>query len=147
MTTKKQKYTKYAPIVETDETVVKEAVKESHLERRFRSIWNVVAADLPIVPQKKNVVPGRRYAYDFCQEETMVLFEIQGGIYAKGKSGHSSGTGIMRDADKVNLGQINGYNTFVITPEKLTVEYLSMVARYVRTKRDSIASSNQGSHS
>lgn len=111
-----------------------EAIKESHLERRFRTLWGIVAADLPLEAQVKNIVPGRRYVYDFGVLDKLVLIECNGGTHMRGKSGHSSGAGIARDADKVNQAQVNGYNIFVLTNDKLTTEYLSMLAEYCRTK-------------
>jgi very-short-patch-repair endonuclease len=122
MTTKKQKSTK------------EEAIKESHLERRFRNIWSVVAADLPLESQKKGVVPGRRFIYDFYVPDAGVLIECNGGVWARGQSGHSSGTGIQRDAEKTNAAQINGYAIFVFTPDKLTTEYVSNVAEFCRAR-------------
>ena len=111
-----------------------EAIKESHLERRFRSIWAIVAADLPLQSQKKEVVPGRRFVYDFFVPDAGVLIECNGGVWAKGQSGHSSGAGIQRDAEKINAAQINGYAIFVFTPDKLTTEYISNVADFCREK-------------
>ena len=107
---------------------------ESHLEQRFRRIWAIVAADLPLEAQKKNVVTGRRYVYDFCIPCADVLIEVNGGTFAKGNSGHSSGTGIARDADKVNQAQIYGYDIFVLTVDKLTTEYITEIAEYCRAK-------------
>ncbi len=45
--------------------------------------------------------------------------EVQGGIWAKGNSGHSSGTGIKRDMDKSNLAQSLGWFLIKITPDEL----------------------------
>ena len=45
-----------------------------------------------------SLVPGRRYRWDFVVQDLAI--EVQGGIYLKGRSGHSSGTGIQRDCDK-----------------------------------------------
>lgn len=67
-------------------------------------------------------IPDRQFRYDFyCyianglrREECLV--EVQGGVWLKGKSGHSSGTGITRDCEKLSLAAINGYRTIVVTP-------------------------------
>lgn len=113
----------------------KTITNESHLEQRFRRIWAVVAADLELVAQKKGVVAGRRFVYDFCVPSANVLIECNGGTWARGNSGHSSGTGIARDAEKVNQAQIYGYNIFVLTIDKLTTEYIASVAEYCREKQ------------
>lgn len=85
------------------------------------------------VPQKKNVVPGRRFIYDFEIVGKNVLIECQGGVFSRGNSGHSSGTGIQRDAEKVNRAQMNGYTIFVLTPEKITIPYLTEIAEFCRS--------------
>lgn len=115
-----------------------EAQNESHLEHRFRSIWALVAADLPLESQKKNVVPGRRFVYDFYIPDAGVLVECNGGTWARGNSGHSSGSGIARDAEKVNQAQVNGYNIFVLTNDKLTTEYLANIANFCRDKINAV---------
>lgn len=104
---------------------------ESHLEKRFKRVWEELTSDLILQPQIKNVVPGRRYIYDFAIAQTNILFEIQGGVFANGRSGHSSGVGIMRDADKVNRAIINGYLLFVITPEKISADYLGELINWI----------------
>lgn len=46
-----------------------------------------------------------------------VLIEVQGGIWVKG--GHSTGTGITRDAEKNNLAVLAGYRTLIVTSEHI----------------------------
>lgn len=110
----------------------KKVLRESSLEKSFRSIWGIVAADLPLEAQKENIVTGRQYVYDFFVPSADVLIECNGGEWMRGNSGHSSGQGIQRDADKVNQAQRYGYNIFVITKEKLTVEYIGWIANFCR---------------
>jgi hypothetical protein len=105
---------------------------ESHLERRFLSLWEATAPDISVETQKKGVVPGRRFVYDFFVPDANVLIECNGGTWSRGKSGHSSGSGIARDAEKVNAAQLNGYHIFVLTIDKLTPEYVANVAQFCR---------------
>lgn len=107
----------------------------SHLEQRFENLWYSLALDLTLVPQKSGVVPGRRYVYDFYCPQANALFEIQGGTYARGRSGHTSGKGIARDADKVNQAQIQGYLIFVLTTDQLNKEYVNQLVNYCRGKQ------------
>lgn len=109
-------------------------INESHLERRFKSIWESVAPELTLVEQKKGVVAGRRFVYDFLVLDAGVLVECNGGTWARGNSGHSSGSGIARDAEKVNQAQIFGYNIFVLTVDKLTKDYVENIANFCRDK-------------
>ena len=46
--------------------------------------------------REAQVIPGRRYRFDFCLG--WLLVEVNGGVWAKGASGHSSGTGITLTA-------------------------------------------------
>ena len=109
-----------------------EKVSDSHLERRFATIWQSIAPDFELVTQVRNIVPGRKFIYDFQIKGTPVLIECNGGIWSKGYSGHSSGTGIKRDADKVNGALLNGYFLFVLTPEKITPEYLAQIVDFCK---------------
>lgn len=49
--------------------------------------------------------------------------EVQGGIWAKGNSGHSSGVGISRDMEKANLLQSLGWRLIQVTPSQLMTNY------------------------
>lgn len=86
------------------------------------------------------LIPGRKFRYDFwCMTwahnlgrsnipskataagmiKSQVLVECQGGVWLKGKSGHSSGTGITRDCEKLSLAAIQGYRVIVCTPAQI----------------------------
>lgn len=114
---------------------------DSHLEKRFENLWKSLAPDIPLEAQKKGIVPGRRYIYDFYCPPANVLFEINGGIFARGKSGHSSGLGIQRDYEKVNQAQLQGYDIFVMAPDFLVKDYMEEIIQYCREKAN--ANQNQ----
>src|SRR6185437_7493076 len=59
------------------------------LDAQFRSVG------MAFIPQYKPI-PGRKFAFDYFVSPDL-LIEVQGGVYAKGNSGHTSGTGITRD--------------------------------------------------
>lgn len=74
-------------------------------------------------------IPGRRFAFDFLCDATYltevmitstprppVLVEVQGGVHMK-RGGHSTGTGITRDAEKASLAAVYGYRLIVATTE------------------------------
>lgn len=52
-------------------------------------------------------------------KELKIGIEVQGGIWLKGNSGHSSGKGIKRDMEKSNLAQSLGWFVIKITPDEL----------------------------
>lgn len=53
--------------------------------------------------------PTRFWRVDFRIEGVPLLVEIHGGQWMRGKSGHSSGSGLARDWDKSNNAQLLGY--------------------------------------
>jgi len=57
--------------------------------------------------REKQAIPLRKFRYDFYLPDANVLIEIQGGIWTKG--GHSTGRGILRDMEKINLATTHGY--------------------------------------
>jgi hypothetical protein len=58
---------------------------------------------------KKNPLP-----FDFYIKPD-ILVEVNGGTWAR--MGHSTGTGIQRDYDKSNLGQLAGFRVFQFTSD------------------------------
>lgn len=62
-------------------------------------------------PQFQFAAPERLYRSDFAWPEQRVLVEVEGAIWAGGKSGHNSGTGITRDCEKANLATLRGWRT------------------------------------
>jgi hypothetical protein len=63
------------------------------------------------------VIPGRRYRFDF--RLGWLLVEVNGGVWAKGASGHSSGTGITRDCAKTAEAVVLGYTVMAVTPDQV----------------------------
>ena len=63
--------------------------------------------------------PDREYRFDYAIPDKMVAIEVQGGIWCKGNSGHSSGTGIKRDMEKSRLATSLGWKLIQCTPDEL----------------------------
>ena len=61
----------------------------------------------------------RQYRLDYAIPEYKVGVEVDGGIFAKGNSGHSSGKGIKRDQEKSSLLASKGWFLIRITPHEL----------------------------
>ena len=64
----------------------------------------------------------RKYAMDYAWPEYKLCLEVEGGIFMKGNSGHSSGTGIQRDMDKISQSAALGWRTIRVTPNDLFTE-------------------------
>ena len=102
-------------------------------EKRFILLWERVREQRELklnLEREVTCIPGKKYRYDFKVEDIPVLIEIHGGTYSRGKTGHNSGEGIARDARKVNLAQIHGYNIFVFTIDWLKEEYVEELYAY-----------------
>lgn len=74
-------------------------------------------ADFPYFVRQYKLIRSRQFRWDFYFPAYHVLVEVQGGIWFKGKSAHSTGAGIRRDAIKGNLALMQGAVTVLITPE------------------------------
>jgi hypothetical protein len=48
-----------------------------------------------------------------------IAFEVNGEVWSKRNSGHSSGTGILRDYEKANLVQSLGWMLITTTPGQM----------------------------
>ena len=70
--------------------------------------------------RQAKVISNRELSWDFLIPGDMgraLLVEVQGGIWSKG--GHSSGTGITRDCEKLCLATLAGYAQFNVTGQQV----------------------------
>jgi hypothetical protein len=81
----------------------------------------------------------RRFRFDYAwgfrpttppfTRECLVALEVDGGVWLRGKSGHSSGKGIMRDMEKGNLAAVHGWTVLRLTPSQVCKGELTMWLR------------------
>lgn len=77
-----------------------EAILQNRIER----------AGLPApLWQVEGIIPGRKFCFDAAYVDERLTIECEGGTWSKKKMGHNSGTGIRRDCEKANLGQLAGW--------------------------------------
>lgn len=77
----------------------------SSLEAGFARIMR--AFKFPTPTREFRFDPIRKWRFDFAWPDQKVAVELDGGIWTKG--GHSTGTGIMRDMEKSNAAQLDGW--------------------------------------
>jgi hypothetical protein len=65
------------------------------------------------------LIPGRKFTFDFVFRPQRLTVEVQGGVWARGNSGHTSGKGITRDATKANLAALEGYRCLFFTGDMI----------------------------
>ena len=71
---------------------------------------------------QSRAIPGRRFRWDFLignADTSRLLVEVQGGTWARERSGHSSGSGIARDCEKHNLAVLQGWRTLMFTSDTI----------------------------
>lgn len=72
----------------------------------------------------------RQFRIDYAIPEYKIAIEQEGGIWMKGNSGHSSGTGIARDMEKNNLLVEKGWKLIRRQPsEMLTMATLESIKK------------------
>ena len=70
--------------------------------------------------------PGRRFRFDIAWPELFLAVEVEGGIFGKGercptcgqskRGAHGSISGILRDIEKYNLAQMDGWTVLRVLP-------------------------------
>lgn len=88
----------------------------SHLEESLA--FQLRAAGIEF-EREAQVIPGRKFRYDFSLGKGL-LVEVQGGSFARGKMGHTSGTGIHRDCEKAVLAALAGYRLLPLAEKHIT---------------------------
>jgi len=83
----------------------------SHLETLLAA--QIDAAGLGPFQTQFKAVTTRQFKFDFAWPEQLLLVEVQGGTWGRG--GHSTGTGIARDCEKLALGVLAGYRVIHVT--------------------------------
>ena len=87
-------------------------MKKSELEDKFAFQLRAVGVEYE---REFKAIPGRRYPWDFRIDN--LLIEIQGGTWSRGKSGHTSGAGVRRDCEKLNLATLHGWRVLAFTSD------------------------------
>lgn len=74
----------------------------------------------------------RNYRLDYAIPKYKIGIEVNGGVWAKGNSGHSSGKGILRDYEKSNLAQSLGWKLIIVTPKEMkNFKILSIIQTFI----------------
>ena len=77
-------------------------------------------------------IPSRKFRWDFFISPDL-LIEVQGGVWNFGKSGHSSGAGITRDAEKSSLAVTYGFRPITATTAQVkSGEALEWIKQAIR---------------
>jgi hypothetical protein len=101
----------------------------SHLETEFSRLWELHYPDLPLEREVK-AIPGRQFRLDFAHLGSRVGVEIQGKIWHKGR--HSSGAGLLKEYEKLNLHTYHGWRIFKLADAMIAPDWLDKIATTIR---------------
>lgn len=80
--------------------------------------------------------PVRKWRFDGAYPTLKIAFEYQGGIFMRGKSGHSNAKGAMRDWEKFNEAQLDGWIVLQFGPiETQTGIAMQTIERAIKLRR------------
>lgn len=105
-------------------------MKQSKLESKFFLYWKSLGG--PEIEKEFRFHPKRRWRFDAAIPSKKIGIEINGGIWVK--SGHSSGTGLTRDAEKLNEAVFEGWRVFVLVGSHITAPYIERLIEYVKNE-------------
>ncbi|MGL5078615.1 MAG: hypothetical protein ACRDBG_22680 [Waterburya sp.] len=111
---------------------------KSTLESKFIALWDNFKSEEELeLAREVRLVPSRRYKFDFVHKESRVAIEINGGTWGIG--GHSSGKGLNRDYEKLNLAQMHGFLVFQLSSSMITLDWVERIreAIYARLSKNS----------
>ncbi len=101
----------------------------SSLECKFETLWIELYPDIDLETEVR-LIPKRKFRFDYVHFDSKVAIEINGQIWHQG--GHSSGTGLQRDYEKLNLAQSSGYKVFQLSKEMINSEWLTLIGDTIK---------------
>ena len=103
----------------------------SPLELEFDNLWNCLHPDIDLDTEVR-LISDRRFRFDYVHLRSKVAVEVNGGIWTGG--GHSSGKGLLRDYEKLNLAQSQGYYVFFLSGEMINDRWLNLIASTIKVR-------------
>lgn len=79
-------------------------------------LTHLAAVEIEVEAEFFFALPERQYRSDWHVIGTNVLIDYEGGLFSKGKRGHSSVSGILRDIEKSTCAQLHGFILIRVAP-------------------------------
>ena len=108
-------------------------MSKSVLESQFKNLWNSQFPELPCKQEVSDIIPQRKFKFDFAWIDSKVAVEINGQIWQPG--GHSSGNGLIRDYEKLNLAQAEGWIVFQLSKEMITTKWITIIVNTIKSRK------------
>ncbi len=107
------------------------ATRMTKLEGKFHTLWQQQFAEIELEFDVR-FLEERRFRADFLHRESKTIIEVQGGTWIKG--GHSTGTGMKRDATKSLLAANEGWQIIPLTSGMLNAENIRLVKNVIELR-------------
>jgi hypothetical protein len=105
----------------------------SKIEEKFLTLWKKTYP-LAILDREVQIIPSRRFRFDFVHKPSQVVIEIQGGTYSRSPKAHGPGVGLDRDYEKYNLAQSHGYLVFQLSCKMLTELWVELIYEAINSR-------------
>ena len=116
---------------DTEVTKALKRATRSRLQDAFINTWVLLGGDRDAWIEEYMFHPTRKWRFDFANPEAKIAVECNGGQWTK--SGHSSGRGLQRDAEKTNAANALGWTVYTLTTSMLSKrEAIGNVAEILR---------------
>lgn len=103
-------------------------------EKSYSFFQKLVEQELKIIlePEYK-FHPVRKWLFDFADPITKTAIEIEGGVWGKKKSRHTTGSGFVADCEKYNNAALLGWKVLRFTPDQLLkTETLEIIRKAIK---------------
>ena len=84
-------------------------------------LLHIRAAGIPEPAQQFRFHPVRRWRADFAWPDAMLLVEVDGATWSRGR--HTRGAGFERDCEKVNAATLLGWRVLRFTRQQIESGY------------------------
>lgn len=102
---------------------IRDVTECSTTEQKFIKMWVLLYPNISLISQ----FPIDKYKADFFHISSRTVIETHGGIWTVG--GHSTGSGITRDCEKLCLCTSLGYKYFALTTKMINDQWLGIIAK------------------
>ena len=123
----------------------------SKLTSEFLIRWKLT--DGPSLQSEYRFDDMRRWRFDFAEPLSKVAIELEGGVFRKQSlrymdshnrlqqrliaypGRHNTGTGFANDCEKYLVAALKGWTIFRLTSNLITMDWIFMIASFVRLKQ------------
>lgn len=101
----------------------------SSLESRFRFYW--LALNGPPLLEEFKFCGSRKWRADFAHIESRTIFEIEGGVWNRGR--HTRPVGFFADAEKYLEATLQGWRVIRLTEKQIKPQTIERIINHVQT--------------